>query len=75
MDKLRDRVAIVAGGARTAIAEAPTYDRILHALAAIKADVATVDNTAGRARSRPSAGAHGGQPKPKLFYREDGPDA
>jgi 2-aminoadipate transaminase len=52
----------------TAIVEAPTYDRMLHALAAAGAAVVTVDNTAdgldlGRLRELAGAG-----PKPKLLY-------
>ena len=52
----------------TAIVEAPTYDRILHALAAIEADVATVDNTAGGLDLDHLRELAAGNPKPKLFY-------
>jgi DNA-binding transcriptional MocR family regulator len=52
----------------TAIVEAPSYDRMLHALAAIGGDVATVDNTADGLdldRLRELARR---DPKPKVFY-------
>ena len=52
----------------TAIVEAPTYDRMLHALAAVGAAVVTVDNSSvglDLARLRELAA---GSPKPKLFY-------
>ncbi|MDX6477223.1 MAG: 2-aminoadipate transaminase [Gaiellaceae bacterium] len=58
--------ALADGG--TAIVEAPTYDRMLHALSAVGADVVTVDNTDDGLdldRLRELAAR---SPKPKLLY-------
>ena len=52
----------------TAIVEAPTYDRILHALAATGADIAPVDNTAAGLDLDHLRKLAAGNPKPKLFY-------
>ena len=52
----------------TAIVEAPTYDRMLHSLAAARADVVTVDNTAGGLDLGRLRELAAGDPKPKLLY-------
>jgi len=52
----------------TAIVEAPTYDRMLLALAAAGAGVVTVDNTAGGLDLNRLRELAAGNPKPKLLY-------
>jgi 2-aminoadipate transaminase len=52
----------------TAIVEAPTYDRMLHALAVIGADVVTVANTADGLDLDRLRELAAGTPKPKLLY-------
>jgi DNA-binding transcriptional MocR family regulator len=52
----------------TAIVEAPTYDRMLHALAAARADVLTVGNTADGLDLDRLRAVAAGDPKPRLLY-------
>jgi 2-aminoadipate transaminase len=52
----------------TAIVEAPTYDRTLRALAAVSADVVTVDNGAEGLDLDALRKLATGSPKPKLLY-------
>ena len=52
----------------TAIVEAPTYDRMLHALAAVGADVVTVANTGDGLDLDRLRELAAGDPKPKLLY-------
>jgi 2-aminoadipate transaminase len=52
----------------TAIVEAPTYDRVIGALATAGADVATVDNTADGLDLDRLRELAAGDPKPKLLY-------
>jgi 2-aminoadipate transaminase len=52
----------------TAIVEAPTYDRTLRALAAVSADVVTVDNGADGLDLDGLRALASGNPKPKLLY-------
>jgi 2-aminoadipate transaminase len=52
----------------TAIVEAPTYDRVLHALAAAGAVIATVDNTAAGLDLDHLRELVAVDPKPRLFY-------
>jgi 2-aminoadipate transaminase len=52
----------------SAIVEAPTYDRMLHSLAAAGAAVVTVDNNADGLDLERVRELASGNPKPKLFY-------
>jgi 2-aminoadipate transaminase len=52
----------------TAIVEAPTYDRVIGALATAGADVATIDNTADGLDLDRLRELAAGNPKPKLLY-------
>lgn len=52
----------------TAIVEAPTYDRMLHALAAAGADILTVENTTAGLDLERLRELAAGSPKPKLLY-------
>ena len=51
-----------------AIVEAPTYDRMLHTLAAAGADVVTIENSEGGLDVDALRALAAGDPKPKLLY-------